>query len=498
MRAERCRTNRRTGCCSLGSKIDRNSGEDVQRAVSSCRHQYSPRSFLSSSVVCAGKQSQQYIGLHRRLRTVRWLAVATLVTLLGAGWALYRGLNDRPNQIRLSAGDPLSHRHRIAEHLQASSVTGLKLELVSTEGSEDALEALEAGKIDAALIQGGLQAASNVRQLASLLDEPLHLMVRPELVSAGVNGLRGKRVNLGPPGRGTRLTALETLAAVDLPPGCYRDDALSYTEIASLSTTELPDAIFLVSAIPSDIAQELVHKHGYRLMSLPVGESLQARDRSIKDAMIPAYTYGYAPAVPETALHTPATRLLLVARETVPEATVIKLLESVYESDFALRGELPILRPEDVLQYREYPLHSGTWQYLHRNEPLIDGELVEGVENLRSFLFSAALGLFFAWRWYVGRRTVGFERYLDEVSQVERQILLVPDRQISAADLQQAHLRLTQIKNEALEGFCQGKLSGEELLQSFLLHVSDVRRCLVDLGSAAGSAKQPTDRASSL
>lgn len=424
-------------------------------------------------------------GLHRRLRWVRLLAIAALLTLIAAGWLLYRGVTVVPAHVRLSAGDPLGHRHQIAEHLQASSVAGLRLELVPTKGSEDALQKLTSGEIDAALVQGGLQTESNVRQLASLIDEPLHLLVKREYLPKGIDSLRGKRINLGPVGRGTRTTALAALAAVDLTPGNYVDSALSYGEIATLPADELPDAIFLVSAIPAAAAMSLVHKHNYRLMPLPVGDSMQVRDRSIKDSIIPAYTYGYTPAVPAEPLHTPATRLLLVTRADVSEATVIKLMESVFESDFALRGDLPVLRADDVVQYREYPLHSGAWQYLHRNEPLIDGELVEGVENLRSFLFSAALGLFFAWRWYVGRRRVGFERYLDDVSQVERQILLVPNRRVTAAELQQAHLRLTQIKSEALEGFCQGKLTGEELLQSFLLHVADVRRSLVDLGTTA-------------
>ncbi len=427
-------------------------------------------------------------GLHRRMQSVRWLAAAALLTLIAAGWLLYRGISDRPGLVRLSAGDPLGHRHHIAEHLQASTGAGLRLELVPTKGSEDALEKLATGELDAALVQGGLQAAGNVRQLASLIDEPLHLLVKREYLPKGIDSLRGKRINLGPVGRGTRTTSLAALAAVDLSPGNYVDSALSYGEIAKLSAEDLPEAIFLVSAIPADAAMTLVHAHNYRLMPLPVGDSMQVRDRSIKDSIIPAFTYGYTPAVPAEPLHTPATRLLLVTRSNVSEATVIKLMESVFESDFALRGDLPVLRADDVVQYREYPLHSGAWQYLHRNEPLIDGELVEGVENLRSFLFSAALGLFLAWRWYVGRRRVGFERYLDDVSQVERQILLVPDRQVSSAELQQAHLRLTQIKSEALEEFCQGKLAGEELLQSFLLHVADVRRCLVDLGTNATPA----------
>lgn len=441
---------------------------------------------MVSNVPSLTIQSLPQDGFHRRLKSVRWFAGGAVITLLITGYLLYHGLTERPIVLRMSAGDSLGRRHQLAEHLCAAARGKLQLQLQETKGSEEALELLQAGQLDVALVQGGLPAGNDVRQVASLIDEPLHLLVREALVTEGVEGLRGKRINLGPQGRGTRLTAAEVLAAVDLHPGDYIDEEFSYSELEDMTAEDRPDAIFVVSTIPSSAVSDLVHKFNYRLLPLPVGDSLQIRDRSLKDSVVPAYTYSYSPPVPPTALHTPATRLLLVARSTIADEHVAKLMEAVFESDFALRSEMPPLIPQDVQAYREYPIHAGATMYLHRNDPMIDGEFVEGLENLRSFLVSALIGLFLAWRWYVGRQTIGFERYLDDVTQIERQVLLKRERSLTSRELHDAHDQLTQIKSAALEQFCAGKLTGDTHLQSFLLHVADVRRCLVELGSLQG------------
>ena len=50
-----------------------------------------------------------------------------------------------------------------------------------------------------------------MRQVTPLVLEPLHLLVRPDLVGPGLDKLRGRRLNLSTPGSGTRALAHETL-----------------------------------------------------------------------------------------------------------------------------------------------------------------------------------------------------------------------------------------------------------------------------------------------
>lgn len=421
-------------------------------------------------------------GYGRRFRSLRWLALATLAALLATGVLLYRGATRPTLRLRISGGDAVSHRHELALRLQrVAAARKLILDVKATGGSEEALQQVNAATLDIAMIQGGLTPLPNVRQIATLVDEPVHLLVRPELVDGGLDGLRGLRINLGPMARGTRVMAIKVLSAAGLQPGDYRDEALTYRELLDQSAEAMPDAVFIVSALPSPAVERLVKDRGYRLMPLPLGDALEVRDRAVHGGTIPRFTYSYSPPVPDGPLPTPATRMLIVARTGVTNQAITRLLETVFETDFALAAELPTLQADSVLSRHEFPLHDGALQYLNRNQPVIDGQFIEGLENLRSFIVSGLLALFLVWQWWTRRQAVGFERYLDDVSRLEKTVLTIPVESLTLTRLRAAHDELTRIKTEALEQFCAGKLPRDDHLQSFLLHVADVRRCLVEL-----------------
>jgi len=428
---------------------------------------------------------------------MKLLGVLIALTVLTAGFFLYRGVGSKSYRLRISAGDVLGHRHALAEILAAEAAERrLKLDLFPTPGSEEALADVAAGKLDVALVQGGLPARPEICEVAVLTREPLHVLVRPGLAEGGFAALRGARLNLSASGSGTRKLALQALEIVGLHPGDYRDEHFTYAELEQMPAADLPDAVFLVSALPAQFAEWIVSQRGYRLMPVPFGEAMALRDISLEDAVIPAYTYSVVPAVPAEPVHTVAPWMTIIAHRDVPEEAVIRLLEAVFDGDFALHGELPGIAAEQVVRHREYPLHPGTTTFLNRNQPLVTGELIEGIENLRSFLVSGLVALFLAWRWYRSRASVGFERYLDDVTRIELELLeLHRGRRLDGERALELEQRLSQLKSSALEHFSSGKLRGDELLGSFLTHVADVRSGLHWLASSACNdlARGPAD-----
>src|SRR5262249_22163758 len=161
----------------------------------------------------------------------------------------------------------------------------IALELRETVGSEEALDWVQARKVDVALVQGGLSADArpDVRQVAALQVEPLHLVVKKELaddVSAHLSALDGKTVNAGEPGSGTHALAVQVLEFAGLRPRADGSDRgyiprpMSRQEMfAEEDPARLPDAVFLVSSLPSLTVKYLVTRHGYRLVPLRFGEA---------------------------------------------------------------------------------------------------------------------------------------------------------------------------------------------------------------------------------
>ncbi len=451
-------------------------------------------------------------------RLGKWIRDGLLAVLgvSALGLAAFVALHDPPAErvlLRMTAGQEEGTRHRVARALRReASRRLLMIELQATAGSEEALEAMEAGRVDAAFVQGGLDMSEHrsLRQVATLHVEPLHLLVKEEIsqaVARSLAGLRGKVVDLGERGSGTHSLALEVMAFSGLRPGNdFTESDHSYAELqGETDRSRLPDAVFTVSTLPSPVARRLVTAHHYRLASLPFCEAfaLGALDeehitpylpgetqtridrRRVYDAVIPAFAYKFEPGVPPEAIHTLGTRLLLIARKDIPASTIRTLVEVVFNSPFS-RILQPPLDARLLDSPPELPWHAGTTEFVRRSSPLIAGDVIDVTEKWVSIFGVVAGGLFCLTQWlrrrYRRRRERSFEAYILRVAQIERRALeLSREPTLNLAALLQLQDDLSRMKGEALERFAEGELEGEELMSGFLVHASDARDFLMRL-----------------
>jgi TRAP-type uncharacterized transport system substrate-binding protein len=457
--------------------------------------------------------------LHRRWSLREWAAAILFLIAVGIGLAVYWSDRSSFGQVlAITGGSRGGVRALVAERL-ATEVAGqgLKLRVVESEGSKDALEKVDRGILEMALVQGGLERAGHphVRQLAALHIEPLHLLVRAEIhraVEENLSNLRGRTVNISTPGSGTHDLALDVLRFAGLSPrgedgsGDYLVSTASYPELeAKIEGGSLPDAIFTVSDLPSPLCRRLIAKRRYALVSLPFGEAffLEAFDSDrharpgspserdevakyrIYPTQIPAFTYGVEPPSPAAPLTTFGPRLLLVAHESVSPRAARLVLEGVFSSDFAQYYRPPL--DSSLLELApEFPWHAGTEEYRRYNKPLLVGDVIDLLEKGTSLAGAIAGALFFLWQWLRQhdrrRRELGFEAYMVKVAAVERQALeLELGPTLDLKELLRLQLELNRLKNEAISRFAEGKLEGEALMSGFLTHVNDARNHLTRL-----------------
>jgi TRAP-type uncharacterized transport system substrate-binding protein len=442
----------------------------------------------------------------------KWLApLAALAALTLAGFFYFHSPGERSYRLTATAGNALGMRHKLAERLRGELARrSTALELRPSRGSEEALDWVNRREVDVALVQGGLTPAGrpDVRQVATLHIEPMHLVVKGELArdaSASLLALRGKVVDMQEVGSGSHALAAAVLDSVGLQPR-DRDPARGYVPVslgrqqlfAEQDTARLPDAVFLVSSLPSETARHLVTRHGYRLVPLPFAEALAlgslekgAADGPegaggasvvlgrVQATTVPAYTYGIEPPVPERPLPTLGTRLLLVAHKDVPPRAAYQLVEATYGSEF---GQM-VHPPLDVKLLElppEFPWHAGAVLYQQRNTPLLSGAVMDSAHKGFAIFAAAASGLFVLWQWAKqhGRvaRDRGFKGYITELARLEERALEA-ERGAPPAVPELLALRdqLHRLKAEALAEFAREELAGKELLFGFLAEVNDVR-----------------------
>ncbi len=451
------------------------------------------------------------LSMRSRQRVREVLLLVTAVSLAAVGLWLWKPWS-QPSQLRLrmSAGDVAGTRYKIAtslaEHLKE---VGIQLEIISSEGSEQALQWVDDATIDVALVQGGLNQIDrpHVRQLCALQIEPLHLLVKPDLElqiqQQGLIRLRDKRVYLGPKQSGTRALATSVLdfigLAIDAGSGqrsvIVEDQLQGYDELLQANVEDLPDAIFSVSLVPSPVVHELVERWDYRLTDIPFavafGQSGTAAqdsslDRSLfSPCLIPAYTYGVQPTVPSQDLPTLGAHLLLVANHRVSNTTIERLLTEMFETNFG-HHTIPGFDLSALDRPVEYPIHPGVEDYRDRNKVLIAGDLIDYMEKVLAIAATLAGAGFFIYQWYTehrrSKREGRFAAFMSRVIVIENKALA---NEISAhldlSDLIQLQRELAHLKAEAVEGFVAGQWQGTSMLNGLLALINDTRQQITRL-----------------
>jgi TRAP-type uncharacterized transport system substrate-binding protein len=442
----------------------------------------------------------------------KWAApVAGLTALALAFYLYFRSPKEPVYILRATAGDALGMRHRLAQALKTElAEQGIRLEPYGTKGSEEALDLVNSRTLDVALIQGGLRAnlRPNVRQVLALHMEALHLLVKKELfeeVSKHLGALEGKTVNVGEVGSGTHSLASETLAFAGLyPRGAEHPRGyIPYEKSREQLYHEkdrnlLPDAVMLVSVLPSTTARFLVTERGYVLTPVPFGEAFALEARAAEEpgvepkgslslvdkghtypTSIPAFTYSVEPPVPPQTVATLGTRLLIVAHKDVDLQVIRRFVEAALASHVAKTGNPPIdARILDIPP--EFPWHDGTKLYRQRNEPVVSGALMDSAHKAFAILAAAASGLFVLWQWSRLRgqfmRDKGFNKYISQVNRIEQQAVQAEcGNGVGREQLEELRAQIHRLKIEALDRFTDGELAGKELLAGFLTQADDAR-----------------------
>jgi TRAP-type uncharacterized transport system substrate-binding protein len=474
------------------------------------------------------------MALRNRLIKIMWKWVAPVAGLTAIGLAIFfyfHSPGPKSFHLRMTAGNPIGTRHQLALRLKEDvKRQNLTLEVLPSSGSEQDLDSVNRREVDVAFVQGALTPAGrpNVREVAALHVEPMHLLVKQELhkdVSTSLTALRGKTVDLDEVGSGTHSLAAAILEFAGLQ-SRDRDPATGYVPLSldrqllfvEEDAARLPDAIFLYSTLPSPTVTYLVTRHHYRLVALPFAEAFALRSLAepvegndqqphhahivmgrIQAVTIPAFTYGIEPAVPEKPLPTLGARLLLVAHKDVPARAVFQLVEATYGAEFGqivnppLDAKLMDLPPE-------FPWHGGSELYQRRNAPLLSGEIMDSAHKGVAILAAAVSGLFVLWQWYKQRAHggwgKGFHHYIAQVTRLEERLIgSGPGRSLAVAELLALKDQLARIKIQALDDFARGGEAGKELFSGFLTHLHDVRDRLTHLiqqkGSQAAEAIDP-------
>ncbi|BCX17798.1 MAG: hypothetical protein KatS3mg117_1480 [Geminicoccaceae bacterium] len=222
-----------------------------------------------------------------RRRTM--FGVAALVAaglLMGPGKVRAAGEVERANRdtVGIVAGSVSGTYARFAQDLSDALDAPGELRVVAMLGKgsvQNIADLLYLRNVDVAIVQSdvlrflredkvfpGLE--NKIRYVVRLYDEEVHVLARPEI--ATLKDLAGRRVNFGPKGSGTAMTAKIVFDAEDIP---VEPLNLSNSEaLAALKSGAIAAAVFVVGK-PATYFREIASEHGLRFLPLELGKGLE-------------------------------------------------------------------------------------------------------------------------------------------------------------------------------------------------------------------------------
>ena len=255
----------------------------------------------------------------------------------------------------------------------ASGKTAVRCSVEATPGSVYNVEALASGEDEFALVQSDVQffavkgegrwrdhPVGKLRSVMSLYPELLTLIARKDAGIAAIEGLKGKRLNIGAPGSGNRATWEELKAAL----GITEKDLAEAAELKPDAAAERMcantlDASLLIVGHPSKMVESQLMACGLTL--IPVNgekiDALVALKPYYVSGFIPASYYGLAADTP-----TFGGKTTLMTSSDVPDDVVYELTKAIMTNLDKLRHQpsLAGLNPNDMVeQSLTAPLHPG-------------------------------------------------------------------------------------------------------------------------------------------
>jgi uncharacterized protein len=261
------------------------------------------------------------------------------------------------------------------------SVYNLRMTVESTGGSVFNVNALMNGDLELGIVQSDLQyqAFNGLGEWEGRPQQKLRAMfaIHPEAVTIlsaaekninSIQDLKGKTVNIGAPGTGQRVNALDLFAAAGISADRdLRAEGIRPAEAAGMLQDGRIDAFFYTVGHPNGSIKEAVA--GARKVSfVPVSDELvkklTAEQPYYAPATIPVSHY---PGIAnDKDVPTFGVKATICTSADVPEDIIYAITKEVFQNVDALRKlhpALEVLSVENMLEGLAAPLHPGAEKY---------------------------------------------------------------------------------------------------------------------------------------
>jgi len=251
----------------------------------------------------------------------------------------------------------------------------------STGGSKFNINAINSGDLDFGIAQADTQylafsgqgawkgkPAKKLRAVFSLAPEAVTFVAAEDSGVKSIADVKGKVINLGDPGSGNRINAMDIFQTVGIVPGKdFRDEKLKPSDAPRLLQDGRIDGFFYTVGHPNgNIKEATAGKRHCRIVPITGLDKLLTQAPYYAMTTIDMTQYPDATNSKDLKVETLGMLATLVTSSDVPEDIVYAVTKEVMENLEAfkkLHPALAVLTKQSMLQGLTAPLHKGAERY---------------------------------------------------------------------------------------------------------------------------------------
>lgn len=314
---------------------------------------------------------------------------------------------DQNNILTLATGSEKGVYYALGQGVaEIAKKSNIRIEVLSSQGSVENLYWLSKDKAKVCIAQSdtvynaynGLgkftEKIANIRAIASLYTEAVHIMIRNPLYVKKIEDFKGKRISIGPEGSGTESNALAILEAAGITINEIQLLHLSFEDSIKAINENKVDIVFFTSGYPSD-AVKIIMQNKSAYFFEPNSEILQRLIDIYPFFVITTIPSGTYPHQDED-ITTIGVAALLIGKNDLESHLVYTLTKSIFTNRTVIanyhKKGLDI-NLKSALRGIAIPIHGGAKQF-YDEEGIYRKELYRKI--ITNYILPALLVLFFA------------------------------------------------------------------------------------------------------
>ena len=336
------------------------------------------------------------------------LVVVILLCVIFAGVSYNRLASRLPHTITIASGSEAGAYHHLAlqlKQLLRLEYPRITVEIQMTEGSADNLDRVKSGKVQFAFYQNNRssqfgqtkdnksgkndQADRDIRSVANLYVEVLHIVVRKGMGVQGIQGLRGVNVSVGAKGSGTIQMAQQVLQHYNMSVNDKQMHTLNFADTLKAFDRGEVDAAFIVSGSLSPMLKNLLGTGKYNLLPIQEVDALVFKNTAFFPFLLPRTVYSGEHAIPSQDTPCLAVKASLITHQHVPAFLVRTMTQMALSTSF--RNQLSELSEDFAKEEQDFSIHRGAMDFYRRREPTFSSSVAEAFDDTLPYLLVLAI-----------------------------------------------------------------------------------------------------------